>query len=444
MRASVALAVVLLLSGCSLAGSISEGSIEYDRALEDVGNAMVVSNILRAKDAAPLHFTDLSQIRGSLQLQLQAQATAPIGQQYDSSTRTRAAFQSTISVSTNPTFDVVPLNTKEFTEGITTPITLKTLRYYMDRFGDYREALGVGETSTFKADLLKLFVEKVVFIPDYKKDQEEYDYFNRPSSRVLISNPPGTPAPECDERTVDTFHLEKAKLLDPKKCIVSFQDIVPELAKRLVLTAEREPFGPAIWISGRDFLRESSRLVANGLDVKRVPDQPGMFQLYKQSTKTALCLEPEQSDPHKTWLLVQEGKLGEPITRTPSERPAQQVCAPDEAAPTSAAGKEKKKKQENVPEVLVYLRSVESVIFYLGQMLNVSDEDARALKFFIRDTDTGRTRFRVLYRDKLYYVNENSGVNDETLLILSIVNQVLNLYKDANEIPTTKAVQSVP
>jgi len=30
------------------------------------------------------------------------------------------------------------------------------------------------------------------------------------------------------------------------------------------------------------------------------------------------------------------------------------------------------------------------------------------------------------------------------LLILSIINQILNLYKNANEIPTTKAVQSVP
>jgi hypothetical protein len=38
----------------------------------------------------------------------------------------------------------------------------------------------------------------------------------------------------------------------------------------------------------------------------------------------------------------------------------------------------------------------------------------------------------------------NDRSHDATLLIRSIINQILNLYKNASEIPTTKAVQSVP
>jgi hypothetical protein len=39
---------------------------------------------------------------------------------------------------------------------------------------------------------------------------------------------------------------------------------------------------------------------------------------------------------------------------------------------------------------------------------------------------------------------DNDRSHDATLLIRSIINQILNLYKNASEIPTTKAVQSVP
>ncbi|HEY1930657.1 MAG TPA: hypothetical protein VGG99_01470 [Acetobacteraceae bacterium] len=83
------------------------------------------------------------------------------------------------------------------------------------------------------------------------------------------------------------------------------------------------------------------------------------------------------------------------------------------------------------------------VIAYLGQMLNVPDRD-RALPFCIRDTASSDARFRVLYRGQYFHVDANAGRRDETLQILSIVNMTLNLYKNANEIPTTRAVQSVP
>ena len=109
----------------------------------------------------------------------------------------------------------------------------------------------------------------------------------------------------------------------------------------------------------------------------------------------------------------------------------------------------------------MYLRSVEAIFSFLGQMLLVPRRD-RVLPFDISRQSSDRARFAVAYRGQTYYVNqiENScsnlreigstrpctedGTVDQTLFILAILNQTLNLYKNANEIPTTKAVQSVP
>lgn len=125
--------LLLFLGGCSLSGPLTGASVDYNQALEDVTDNMLVTNILLAKDQAPLHFTDLSQIRGSLQLQSQAQVAAPFGMQYDSGTRVRNIFTGSVTVATNPTFDVVPLNTKEFTEGIISPIDLRNFWYFLNR-----------------------------------------------------------------------------------------------------------------------------------------------------------------------------------------------------------------------------------------------------------------------------------------------------------------------
>jgi hypothetical protein len=70
---------MLLLAGCSLAPVIAESTLNYNTTVETVTNGVLVTNILRARDSAPLYFSDLSQIRGAVQVSLQAQTTMPYG-----------------------------------------------------------------------------------------------------------------------------------------------------------------------------------------------------------------------------------------------------------------------------------------------------------------------------------------------------------------------------
>src|ERR1700683_1456548 len=75
------LAVVLAFAvlGCSLGGVIDDHSHDYDAALDLAANEDVVTNILRARDRAPLHFSELSQLRGSVQAGVSLGAALPFG-----------------------------------------------------------------------------------------------------------------------------------------------------------------------------------------------------------------------------------------------------------------------------------------------------------------------------------------------------------------------------
>jgi hypothetical protein len=102
---------MLLLAGCSLAPVIAENTLDYNTAVETVTNGVLVSNILRTRDGAPLYFSDLSQIRGAVQLSLQAQTTLPYGPAFPAAGA--SAQGGPLAVSSQPGFDVAPLNTKK-------------------------------------------------------------------------------------------------------------------------------------------------------------------------------------------------------------------------------------------------------------------------------------------------------------------------------------------
>src|SRR5579864_9837202 len=114
------------LLGCSLASAISGDTQDYEEVVENVTDTMLVTNILRAQDDAPLFFADLSQIRGNIALNLSAQDSFPWGPWFRPSTGTgvrRSAQIGPIAVNSNPTFDIAPLNTKQFAQGILEPLS---------------------------------------------------------------------------------------------------------------------------------------------------------------------------------------------------------------------------------------------------------------------------------------------------------------------------------
>ena len=58
----LAIVAGLLLAGCG--SFVAKGTVDYNEAIEQETNQLLVINILRARDGVPTYYSDISQVRG--------------------------------------------------------------------------------------------------------------------------------------------------------------------------------------------------------------------------------------------------------------------------------------------------------------------------------------------------------------------------------------------
>ena len=124
IRPMVLALAALLLPGCSLSGAIGAHSIDYNGSVETATNTLLVMNVLRARDRAPLHFTTIGAIHGAFSL------SAGLG--YDL-TAVNNGVQPALLAASNPSFDIGPLDRQEFARGLLRPIDPALFRLLSDR-----------------------------------------------------------------------------------------------------------------------------------------------------------------------------------------------------------------------------------------------------------------------------------------------------------------------
>jgi hypothetical protein len=129
------------LAGCSLSPAISHQTTDYFRANDLAANQIILLNILRARDGAPLHFSELSQIRGQLTVQFAGSTTFPYGPIGHATQLVRRLGTVGLTVSSAPSFDISSLDTKDFTDGVMTPISPQDVEFFLDEGTDYRMVL---------------------------------------------------------------------------------------------------------------------------------------------------------------------------------------------------------------------------------------------------------------------------------------------------------------
>jgi len=67
MRLAIAVGLSMLLSGCGVSSVfIKSEAINFGGIIEDTTNKLLVMNVLRARDKAPLHFADIPVVRESI------------------------------------------------------------------------------------------------------------------------------------------------------------------------------------------------------------------------------------------------------------------------------------------------------------------------------------------------------------------------------------------
>jgi hypothetical protein len=127
-----------LLAGCSLAPAMNHDVSDYFFTNDLASNRIILLNILRARDGAPLHFSELSQIRGQLSAGVTASTTFPFGPYSHATMVPRDLATLAGTVSSSPSFDIASLDTKDFTTGVMSPITPQTAEFFLNEGIDYR------------------------------------------------------------------------------------------------------------------------------------------------------------------------------------------------------------------------------------------------------------------------------------------------------------------
>jgi hypothetical protein len=129
-RILAAATAVAELVSCTAVDKFSQHSVEYNLQAETIKNQNLLLNVVRAAYRRPMQFTDLSTITGQVSLSGTVGLSLPFGGPVDSFNRVTLVTPST-TTSDSPSFTVSVLNTKEFYQGILTPLPMQTISYYI-------------------------------------------------------------------------------------------------------------------------------------------------------------------------------------------------------------------------------------------------------------------------------------------------------------------------
>ncbi|ABE37122.1 hypothetical protein Bxe_C1262 [Paraburkholderia xenovorans LB400] len=142
-RRLLALSILLcpLLAACSLEPLINHQVVDYFEANDIASNQVILQNILRAKDGAPLHFSELASIRGSLSNGASVSTTFPFMAPDHATTLPRKLGTVGMTITSSPSFDIDSLDTQDFTNGVMRPITPETAQFFLNEGIDYRMVL---------------------------------------------------------------------------------------------------------------------------------------------------------------------------------------------------------------------------------------------------------------------------------------------------------------
>jgi len=157
------LSLASLLTGCAIPTKedIARSTTEFNLVAEKAGNEMLLLNIVRASKRRPMYFTSIGKLTGNKTFEYSTGSiTIPFGR-IGTGTNGSYSIAPSAGYKNSPLFDVAVLNTKEFTNGIMTPVPMKTIEYYWSQ-GWHPDML------------LHLFIRRIDIIDKEGKVLKEY------------------------------------------------------------------------------------------------------------------------------------------------------------------------------------------------------------------------------------------------------------------------------
>jgi hypothetical protein len=432
------------LGACSGSPLIDFHAADYRETEASAGDSQLLLNILRAKDDLPIHFADLSNIHGSIQMTASGTATIPFAHFAGSTTPSTAG--PTLGAQIAPTFDVGTLDTQDFTRGMLSPVNPQIVKQLFDQGVDPRLIM-ILFVSEYRDPYGHVFQNNMSCDLSYKLDSKGecknriYNFLTQIDGIFKAHHLPATftQAAERYPSPVDKQQHLAANVY------VALTPVGGDLSGSWTL---KDNFGD---------LRQLDTTKLKLLDAKtaRLAGQtgeitPGYKRIYSISEpRLAICYEIK-------------GRLYALAPPRPASSPwiGNDACRHSEVivqdTPFQAQG--------------FSLRSAYEIIQFLGQVLRFQEEKGanRCLTLSVetgkeetRTCDGGEVLFQVngergapivgtRYDGTWYTINdrkcnkEHNGVCDYSLQVLAILELLLNSNKVAKDIIATPRVQVVP
>ena len=122
------------LAGCAANDAFDQHVLRMDRSVEAIRNSLILTNIVRASLSAPLSFVAVPTAHGSTMVGGTAGIpTFTFGSGLTSQQGQYAFGPNSLTASGTTSFDVQPLESKDFYRGLLTPLTLDTLHFFLQQ-----------------------------------------------------------------------------------------------------------------------------------------------------------------------------------------------------------------------------------------------------------------------------------------------------------------------
>lgn len=394
-------ACALLLAGCTASSFMEMGVSDYRKMFSTTGDEQILVNILRARDSAPLHFTELQTLGASTQLSSSLQVTDPIGQPNGSTAR--ASLQGTFGAQTTPTFSLSSLELQQFTQGLMNPVSPSVIQQLLEEGVDRRLIFllffsGITDGNDFYLNNIRC--DKTELTPQSPPDWCYGHFFN---------------------------YLRKVNTITEKR-----------IAARTYL--ELKPIGTSVPWPASTGVKDIAGIDPTKYSVEPDPNDPTKAIVYSISDpRLALC-----------WVIGQE-----PRTRLVPVLPGgdRGICTLDRVYARS----------RNTSKGLI-IRSTYQIIEYLGQVLNYQERHAyenRCVKLGFEGRehltcDEGEIFFQVNPARGSPLVTTSYGGSpytiglacepqycDHSAEVMKIVNLLININKSAANIPQVPTVRII-
>lgn len=380
-RSTVLLCGALLgLSACSHSAQIAEHAGHYNDTLAIVEDEMMLKNILRAAERRKMHFTRLQSFTGSLSSS--ASLTSNLRAGADGATE--AFFNPlTLEASSSPSYSLSALNSKEFFNGILSPVPPSTFDLFINQGWSFDV-------------LLSIFVDSI----EVKSKNE-----GTLSITCVIKNDP----------------------LNDMRRYAEFVKVAANFVEKEVRDKKEKPYGPAMPAKE---IRNGVQLAAlknTGLDLKKLDS--GEYQLHSTTKSEAYKIDTVK---YPADILVNLNDQDDP-------------CSVENISTLTSPGYEidQNRDIENQElielEVSAKLRSAQAMIFFLGELSRYDLRNLESGEKSIHNVGAnkywnvaGGSQVNSVLSASVrgigsIHIPSNHDFTDSTLRMLTLVQQVFDL-----------------